>query len=163
MSYSFGIDPPPPSPPPAPPADASAAGPTASDKAIAGVVIVGVVGFLGFILYTNYKIASAIAEREGSEGLIKYELGSAAIGIGSEMAYRGMRQNSHKRGRRALGAPVGNVHYGRFTKAEASAFRRGKLRKQIAKAKREGRDVTFREFFRPGVYEELFGSEREGT
>ena len=82
----LGVDPPAPAAPPEPASSGSAS--------VATVVIAAAfVGIVGFALYTNYKVATAIAEREGSEGLLKYELGSAAIGVGSEMAYRGMREN----------------------------------------------------------------------
>jgi len=63
------------------------------------VAVVGLLGLVGFGIYTQYKVASRIAEKEGSEGLLKYEAGSALIGLGSRAGQR-MMENKRGRGRR---------------------------------------------------------------
>lgn len=63
---------------------------------------IAVFGILGFAIYANYKVASKIAEKEGSEGLLKYELGTAAIGVGARAIDRAFERNGprRRRGRR---------------------------------------------------------------
>jgi hypothetical protein len=61
------------------------------------IAVVGLLGLVGFGIYTQYKVASRIAEKEGSEGLLKYEAGQALIGLGSRA---GQRMMENKRGKR---------------------------------------------------------------
>ena len=49
---------------------------------VAPVAIGGIFLLMGFAVYAQYKIGSKIAEKEGTAGMLKYELGSAAIGLG---------------------------------------------------------------------------------
>jgi hypothetical protein len=62
------------------------------------VVVLGVLGVGGLIAYSmwsNYKIVSGIAEKEGSSGVLKYEAGTAAIGIASGLASNMMGSRHH--------------------------------------------------------------------
>jgi hypothetical protein len=61
---------------------------------------VAVVGLMGFLVWKHYQMASTIVEKEGSSGLLKYELGTAAIGVGSRVADRLTRnKRKSRRGR----------------------------------------------------------------
>jgi len=64
--------------------------------AIGGAVI----GLVGFAIWANMKVASKIAEKEGSSGLLKYELGSAAIGAGARAVDRLIEGDRYRRNRR---------------------------------------------------------------
>lgn len=66
------------------------------------VIAIGaaVVGLIGFAIYANYKVASKIAEKEGSAGLLKYELGTAAIGAGARAVDRLIDGDRYNRNRR---------------------------------------------------------------
>lgn len=55
---------------------------------------VAVFGLIAAGIYTNFKIASKIAEKEGSAGMLKYELGTAAIGAGAHALNRLMDGDS---------------------------------------------------------------------
>lgn len=68
------------------------------------VVAIGaaVVGLIGFAIYANFKVASKIAEKEGSAGLLKYELGTAAIGAGARAVDRLMDGDRYRRNRRRV-------------------------------------------------------------
>ena len=48
------------------------------------MLIVGLIGIVGVARYMNYKVTSRIAEKEGSSGLLKYEAGTAAIGLAGQ-------------------------------------------------------------------------------
>jgi H+/Cl- antiporter ClcA len=69
---------------------------------IGGVIIVGVVGLIGWLIYNSVQERKRILETEGSTGLLKYEAGTAAIGVGSALAHR-MIDGGHARrnGRRS--------------------------------------------------------------
>lgn len=60
---------------------------------------VAIFGLIGVAMYTQYKVATKIAEKEGSEGLLKYELGSAAIGVGARAIDRAFERNRPRRRR----------------------------------------------------------------
>jgi hypothetical protein len=72
---------------------------------IGGVIIVGVVGLIGWLIYNSVQERKRILEKEGSSGLLKYEAGTAAIGVGSALAHRMIdgraRRNGRRRRRRA--------------------------------------------------------------
>jgi hypothetical protein len=53
---------------------------------VAPVLIAGVLGIIGYAMWANYKIVSGIAKKEGSAGVLKYEGGTAAIGVASHAA-----------------------------------------------------------------------------
>lgn len=72
---------------------------------LTGVIIVGVVGLFGWLIYNSVQERKRIIEKEGSSGLLKYELGSAAIGVGSALTHRLMdsgRARRNPRRRRAM-------------------------------------------------------------
>lgn len=60
-----------------------------------------VFGLIGFAIYANFKVASKIAEKEGSAGLLKYELGTAAIGAGARAVDR-LMDGGYRRNRRRV-------------------------------------------------------------
>jgi len=78
----------PPASPAADPADpvATHASSPEGSSWLAPVLVVGIFGIVGYAMWSNYRIASSIAEKEGSTGLLKYEAGSAAIGVASGFA-----------------------------------------------------------------------------
>lgn len=78
--------------------------PTEGQQVPTGVVVavgVAVIGLIGFAIYANMKVASKIAEKEGSAGLLKYELGTAAIGAGARAVDRLMDGDRYRRNRRS--------------------------------------------------------------
>jgi hypothetical protein len=50
------------------------------------VLVVGILGIVGYAMWSNYQIVSGIAKKEGSLGVLKYEGGTAAIGVASNAA-----------------------------------------------------------------------------
>lgn len=56
-----------------------------------------VVGLITWGMYSQYQISKAVAEKEGSSGLLKLYAGQAAIGVGTAAADRMLRRNKRRR------------------------------------------------------------------
>ena len=65
------------------------------------VVAVAVVGLIGYGMWYQYRIVSSIADKEGASGVLKYEAGTALIGLASQAGARAMSQNRRRRRRRS--------------------------------------------------------------
>lgn len=59
-------------------------------KWVMPVAIGGVALFVGWIVVQHFKILSKVAEKEGSAGVLKMELGEAALGVGARLADRAL-------------------------------------------------------------------------